>query len=365
MTPRRKILIVVGTRPNIIKVTQFRRWVSGKPGLEVKIVHTGQHYDDKMANAFFEQLDVTPDFFLNTPAGSANAQIAHMLVGIEKVCLEYKPDLVMAVGDVNSTLAASLAANKLGVRLAHLEAGLRSFDRSMPEEHNRVITDHLSDIFFVTEQSGLDNLVREGKPREQIFWVGNTMIDTLVAFQEQIAATPILKELNLEGKPYVLMTMHRPANVDSRYGLERIASLIQHLGKQWQVVFPVHPRTLSRLKEFNLLETLGDYSDRLILTEPKDYFTFQHLIAKSQFVVTDSGGVQEETTFRGVTCFTLRPNTERPSTLTDGTNQLVDFDTIRDAIDSLRSSPPKPKRVPPHWDGQATARIVDILDKIL
>jgi UDP-N-acetylglucosamine 2-epimerase (non-hydrolysing) len=364
MSQKKRVLIVVGTRPNIIKITQFKKHNQDNDNLEFKVVHTGQHYDEKMASSFFSQLGVLPDFFLNVPALSANSQIAHILLGLEGVCKEYQPDLVMPVGDVNSTLAAAIAANKLGIKLAHLEAGLRSFDRSMPEEHNRIITDDLSDIFFVTEKSGYDNLVKEGKTEGNIHWVGNTMIDTLVAFNPEIRKSGILSELGLTKNAFVLMTMHRPSNVDAREGLEQIISLIRHFSEKYRVVFPVHPRTLNRMKEYNLLSEL-EHSGRVILTEPKDYFSFQQLIAECSFVVTDSGGVQEETTFRGVPCFTLRPNTERPSTITDGTNQLVTFDNVRQAVSGMKATPGKGTKIPMHWDGKSTERIVKVLEKIL
>ncbi len=354
----------MGTRPNIIKITQFKKHNLSNDRLEFKVVHTGQHYDEKMASSFFSQLGVEPDFFLNVPALSANSQIAHILLGLEGVCKEYQPDLLMAVGDVNSTLAAAITANKLGIRLAHLEAGLRSFDRSMPEEHNRIITDDLSDIFFVTEKSGFDNLVREGKSEKSIHWVGNTMIDTLVAFDPQIRKSAIVQELGLKKNEYVLMTMHRPSNVDVREGLEQIISLIGHFSDKYQVVFPVHPRTLNRMKEYDLLSAL-EQSGRVILTEPKDYFSFQQLIAECCFVVTDSGGVQEETTFRGVPCFTLRPNTERPSTMTDGTNRLVTFGNVRGAVSGMKTGEGGEKKVPVRWDGKSTERIISVLEQIL
>ncbi len=361
MNRKKNVLIVVGTRPNIIKITQFKKYNQDNASLEFKLVHTGQHYDDKMASSFFSQLGVEPDFFLNIPAVSANSQIAHILLGLEGVCNDYHPDLIMAVGDVNSTLAAAISANKLGIRLAHLEAGLRSFDRTMPEEHNRIITDDVSDIFFVTEKSGYDNLLKEGKREEAIHWVGNTMIDTLVAFDPEIQKSEILHSLNLTKNGYVLMTMHRPSNVDSREGLQKIISLILYFCVQYKVIFPVHPRTLNRMKEFDLLDALG-HSGNVVLTEPKDYFSFQRLIADACFVVTDSGGVQEETTFRGIPCFTLRPNTERPSTIWEGTNSLVTFDDVRQAVSGLTAVS---KRIPALWDGKATERIVSVLEKVL
>lgn len=331
--------------------------------MEFKIVHTGQHYDEKMASSFFNQLKVEPDYFLNVGGGSPNSQIAQIMLGLEKVCQEYSPDLIMAVGDVNSTLAAAISANKMNIRLAHLEAGLRSNDRSMPEENNRLITDHLSDIFFVTEQSGLENLVNEGKPRDRIHFVGNTMIDTLVAFENEISRSKVLEELGVIKKQYILMTMHRPSNVDNKEGVMRIVNIIKHYSKDYKVIFPIHPRTRSKIKEYNVdIES----NDRIILTEPKDYFSFQKLIFDCAFVITDSGGIQEETTFRGIPCFTLRPNTERPSTITEGSNTLIPAEQPHEIIAMISKGKGKADvRVPDLWDGDATGRVVKILSRIL
>lgn len=358
---KKKILIVVGTRPNFIKVTQFKKKINQL--IEFKIVHTGQHYDEKMASSFFSQLRLEPDYFLNITSGSPNYQIAQIILGLEKVCEEYKPDVLIAVGDVNSTLAAAIFANKQTITLAHLEAGLRSNDRSMPEEHNRRVTDELSDIFFVTEQSGVNNLIQEGKRAERIFFVGNTMIDTLVAFEQDIATSNVLQELSIREKEYVLMTMHRPSNVDTRDGLNRIINLINHFSAEYRVVFPIHPRTAQKLKEYGI--KIRDNS-RIILTEPKDYFSFQKLILDCAFVITDSGGIQEETTFRGVPCYTLRPNTERPSTILEGTNTLVESEDPHEIIKLIGSGHGKPKAtIPALWDGKATDRIIDSFEILL
>ena len=353
---------MVGTRPNIIKITQFSRF--NDDHLEFKIVHTGQHYDEKMADSFFKQLRTTPDFYLNIKPASANTQISEVMIGLERVCKEYLPDLLMAVGDVNSTLAAALSANKLGIRLAHLESGLRSRDRSMPEEINRIITDELSDLFFITEQSGFDNLKAEGKPEEHLFQVGNTMIDALVAFEDEIMKSAVTEDLKLQKGNFLLMTMHRPSNVDSREGLKRIIDIITHFQRDHKIVFPIHPRTHSRLKEFGLLSQIEGMKG-VILTEPKDYFSFQKLIAWCRFVITDSGGIQEETTFRGVPCFTLRPSTERPSTIIHGTNVLIPSVDLDGIIQSIKESSGKRGGIPPGWDGKSTDRIVDILRKVL
>ncbi len=362
---KRKILIVVGTRPNIIKVTQFKKNQLRYPNLEFKIVHTGQHYNEEMSTLFFKQLRVEPDFFLNISKSSANNQIAQILIGLENVCKEYAPDYIMAVGDVNSTLAAALTANKLNIGLMHLESGLRSFDRSMPEEINRIITDELSNVYFVTEQSGYDNLIKENRPAKNIFMVGNTMIDTLVAFDSEIKTSGILNDLNLVGYDYVVATMHRPSNVDSMEGLDRIVALLNYFSKDFKVVFPVHPRTLKRLKEFDLFEQLNT-NKSIVLSEPKDYFSFQHLVANCAFVITDSGGIQEETTFRKIPCFTIRPNTERPVTIVEGTNVLIPSDDVDTIIKSISENLNKKKgKIPVLWDGKATERIVDIIGREL
>jgi len=298
-----RILIVVGTRPNFIKVTQFKK-VNDELGnpFDIKIVHTGQHYDDKMADVFFRQFELTPDYFLNIPAASANTQMAEIMIRLEKVITEYKPRLIMVVGDVNSTFAAALTANKTGIKIAHIESGLRSFDRTMPEEINRLLTDEITDYFFVTEQSGIDHLIQEKKTEENMFLVGNTMIDTLVAFESKIQSSDILKKLKLEAGKYVLMTMHRPATVDHKEGLTHLIEIIEFITATHHLVFPIHPRTTSKLEHFGLMERISK-NTKLLLTEPLDYFSFQKLTADCSFVITDSGGIQEETTFRQVPCF--------------------------------------------------------------
>lgn len=357
----RRILTVVGTRPNFIKVTQFKRVASSYPGLEFRIVHTGQHFDDKMADVFFRQFNLVPDYFLEIPAASPNTQMAEIMLRLEKVFTEFKPDLVLVVGDVNSTMAASITANKMGIKLGHIESGLRSNDRTMPEEFNRIVTDQLADILFVTEQSGLDNLSEE-KNTAEIHFVGNTMIDTMVAFSNQIDASGILSELKLEGNEYVLMTIHRPSNVDTKAGLELLLQLLERLTKKYKVVFPVHPRTVKCMEQFGL-SALFRSNMNLVMTEPLDYFAFQKLIRHSKFILTDSGGIQEETTFLRVPCLTLRPNTERPITVTIGSNILLPFeiDGIMECVCRIENGTFKKGEVPPQWDGHATERIFNIL----
>jgi UDP-N-acetylglucosamine 2-epimerase (non-hydrolysing) len=363
---KKRILAVIGTRPNFIKVTQFRKAVALHPGLELEIIHTGQHFDGKMADVFFEQFGLTPDHFLNIPPGSPNSQIAGIMLGLEKIILEKKPALMMVVGDVNSTLAASITANKCGIKLAHVESGLRSFDRTMPEEFNRLITDELSDLLFVTEQSGLDHLKKEGKDPSAIHFVGNTMIDTMVAFSSQVDASDILEKMNIAEKKFVLMTMHRPATVDTKEGLEKLLELLQEVTKHYDVVFPVHPRTVNHLKSFDLEKNFRSNS-RIKMTEPLDYFSFQKLIKCCKFILTDSGGIQEESTFVQVPCLTLRPNTERPVTVILGSNMLLPFemDEIRKRISEIENGTFKKGKIPPLWDGKATERIFEILSRTL
>lgn len=362
----KKVLIVVGTRPNFIKVTQFHLVVKQYPGIECKIVHTGQHFDDKMSLVFFEQFGLKPDMFLNITHNSPISQMADIMNSLEKVVSDYKPHLMIVPGDVNSTLAAALVANKMNVRLAHLESGLRSYDRAMPEEFNRVLTDDLSDYFFVTEQSGYDNLVKEGKDKKNIYFVGNTMIDTMVAFSSQIEKSDILKKLNVSPKKYVLMTMHRPATVDSAEGLKKLLHIINTITAKYKLVFPAHPRTVKNFEKYGLGQEIKKNTN-LAFCEPLDYFAFQKLVKETKFIVTDSGGIQEESTFLQIPCLTLRANTERPITVTLGTNELIPFDEkiIETLIDSIEQGTYKKGAIPPMWDGKATERIVKILSEVV
>jgi UDP-N-acetylglucosamine 2-epimerase (non-hydrolysing) len=357
-----KLLIVVGTRPNFIKITQFKK-VNAQLGnpFEIKIVHTGQHYDDKMADVFFRQFELSPDYFLNIPAESANTQIAEIMIRLEKVLKEFQPSLVMVAGDVNSTFAGAFTAHKTGFKVAHIESGLRSFDRSMPEEINRILTDEITNFYFVTEQSGLDNLLAEKKSPDAMFFVGNTMIDTIVGFEEKIQSSTILETLKIKKHAFALMTMHRPATVDFKEGLEKLLDIIDFITKTRHLVFPIHPRTTSKLEHFGLMHRITS-NKKLMLTEPLDYFAFQKLISSCDFIITDSGGIQEESTFRQIPCLTLRANTERPSTITIGTNELVPFDVqiVNEKIDAIHSGKFKKGNIPPHWDGNATLRILEV-----
>lgn len=360
---KKKILIIVGTRPNFIKVTQFKKEAESFPNLEVLIAHTGQHFDDNMSNVFFEQFQLVPDFFMEVGRDSVCKQIGEIISKMDEIVDDNKPNMIIAVGDVNSTLCASIVANKRGITLGHLESGLRSLDRSMPEEINRILTDEITDHFFVTEQSGIDNLKADGKSDEVIHFVGNTMIDTLVAFEEKIKASTILDDLKIQNQEFILLTMHRPSNVDDSESLLKVIDLVEKLSKIQKVVFPVHPRTINNLEKKDLL-TRFEAIENLIQLPPLDYFGFQNLIANASVVITDSGGIQEETTFKQVSCITIRDNTERPSTIDLGTNELMAFD-VDTIVEKVNQSNFKKGSIPPHWDGKSTTRILKIINQIL
>ncbi len=362
------VIIVVGTRPNFIKITQFEKEFSKYPGeFKYTLIHTGQHHDTQMSDVFFQELKLKqPDIYLNVNILSAGEQIGETIQKLSKLFLELKPNIVIVAGDVNSTLAAGIAANKCGVRLAHLESGLRSRDWSMPEEINRVLVDKITDEYFVTEDSGIKNLEAEDHIAGNIHFVGNTMIDAIVAFDNDIASSEILTNLKLKRKEYILLTMHRPVNVDSKQKLKYLVEIIDFILQKSKIVFPVHPRTLKMFKEFDLLSEIEN-KPGLMIVKPLGYLDFQNLISNSKFVVTDSGGIQEETTFRQIPCLTLRENTERPSTLSYGNNKLVPFkvDVIKEEMASIFDDQIKPGQIPPLWDGKATERIVKILRNII
>jgi len=357
----KKIYILIGTRPNFIKVTRFKELGEAK-GMEIKIIHTGQHFDANMADVFFTQFGLQPDYFLNVGGQTPNSQIANIILKLEELFNEKgKPDLFIVPGDVNSTMAGAIAANKLGVKLAHLESGLRSYDKKMPEEHNRIITDNLSDICFVTEPSGVENLKNENIAAK-VEYVGNTMIDTLVHFEPQIEASDVLERYGVDKGNYHLLTFHRPSNVDSIEELQVLIDIIKTVAKFGEMVLPLHPRTRYKLNDFGLLAELESMKD-LVLTEPIGYFEFQKLIKYAKVVLTDSGGIQEESTFRQVPCLTLRENTERPVTITEGTNTLVPINAnaVEKYLKLIESGNYKKGAVPYLWDGKATERILELI----
>lgn len=370
-----KILSIVGARPNFMKVAPLHRALKAIPGIESKIVHTGQHYDAKMSDIFFNQLGMPePHYYLGVGTGSHTQVTARVMLEFEKVVEQECPDLVIVVGDVNSTVACSLVAIKMGIPLAHVEAGLRSGDRTMPEELNRILTDSVSDFLFVTEHSGLVNLAREGIPDNKVFFVGNVMIDSLVHFREKANGLSIETIFKGNGtmyglhpgitkKGYALMTMHRPSNVDNKEGLEAILQIIKDTTCHMPVVFPIHPRTLNRLKQFELLEKLQAI-DGLIMLEPQGYLEFLKLMENATLIITDSGGIQEETTFLQVPCLTFRDSTERPITVELGTNILVkdlDPEAVKMHVERILSGEVKKGQIPPLWDGHAAERIAEVL----
>ena len=362
----KKILVVVGTRPNFIKITQFKT-AAAFHNFDLRIVHTGQHFDDNLSAIFFQQLALQPDYFLEVSNTDPEKQRDHINTGLTHLIQQiFTPDLIMVVGDVNSTRAAAETASQLNIRIAHVESGLRSFDQTMPEEINRIITDQLSTYFFITEESGLINLRAEKKDPAHLYFVGNTMIDTLMKFSAQIDQDPILEQLRLEENNFALVTLHRPSNVDSKVDLQRSLELLEHISKKMKLVFPIHPRTYQKLVAYDLLSFL-QHLENVILTEPLSYFSFQKLISSCSFVITDSGGVQEETTYRSKPCITIRPNTERPSTIVLGTNTLTDWklESIDDLINSIKNNSYKSGVIPPLWDGNSSSRIFQILAEVL
>jgi UDP-N-acetylglucosamine 2-epimerase (non-hydrolysing) len=354
-----KVLISVGTRPNFVKVAQFKRVADQIGGFDITIAHTGQHYDDKMSRVFLNQFNMCPDYNLAVRKRDAAGQIGEMVSKFSDILRKHKPDLILVPGDVNSTLAAAITAYGSGVRIAHLEAGLRSFDLKMPEENNRIITDSLSDYFFVTEPSALVNLIQEGKDFRKIHFVGNTMIDTLIHYRDKIEKSQVLEVHKLTHYNYILVTMHRPAQVDNMIGAESIMLLLKTIASSTTVIFPCHPRTRANFLKFNLTHDLN-LIDNLVITDPQDYFSFQKLIKYAKLILTDSGGIQEESTFYGTTCLTLRQNTERPITCTKGTNTLVGTD-ISGILEQIDKKGKTDASIPEFWDGKSTQRILTIL----
>jgi UDP-N-acetylglucosamine 2-epimerase (non-hydrolysing) len=358
-----KIANIVGARPNLVKIAPLLREMQKHPEIQPLLIHTGQHYDEKLSDVFFRQMAIPkPDVNLEVGSGSHAWQTAEILKKMELVLLEQKPDLALVVGDVNSTIATALAAAKLGIEIVHVEAGLRSFDRAMPEEINRILTDALADYLFVTEKDAIENLVREGRPRERIYFVGNVMIDALRQFLPIAQKSTIGQELSLiDGKgylPFAVLTLHRPSNVDSPETLLKLLGAIEQVAHELPVIFPVHPRTHQRLKDVGRGEHPG-----LRLIAPVGYLDFLCLLSHARLVLTDSGGIQEETTALGVPCLTLRENTERPITVTQGTNQIVGQDPARILAGAreILAGRTKTGCVPELWDGRAAERIVQVL----
>jgi UDP-N-acetylglucosamine 2-epimerase (non-hydrolysing) len=369
-----RIASMVGARPNFMKIAPIVHEIQRTPGIEHRLVHSGQHYDQQMSESFFDELHIPkPDVNLEVGSGSHAFQTAEVMKRFEAVVLEWKPDVVIVVGDVNSTLAAALVASKLGVAVAHVEAGLRSFDMTMPEEINRKLTDAISDLLFVTEQSGIQNLRKEGVAEEKIFFVGNVMIDCLVEHRKIAAKSEILGRLGLQKDgsaplAYGLLTLHRPSNVDDPEVLRDILSTIATVSEKMPVFFPVHPRSLERIRQFGLGRYLTEEKATaptrgIVPLAPQGYLDFLCLMDHARLILTDSGGIQEESTILGVPCLTLRENTERPVTVEQGTNQIVgrDPEKILAAAERVLSAERRPVNAPELWDGHAAERIVKVL----
>ncbi|MFQ5607085.1 MAG: non-hydrolyzing UDP-N-acetylglucosamine 2-epimerase [Candidatus Zixiibacteriota bacterium] len=365
------VILVAGARPNFVKLAPLYAELKKRPTrFRPLILHTGQHYDSKMSDVFFTELELPqPDISLGVGSGSHSHQTARIMVETERVFTELGPHLVVVFGDVNSTLAASITAAKLEIPVAHVEAGLRSFDRSMPEEINRMVTDVLADLLLTPSRDANRNLEREGIPREKIEMVGNIMIDTLVRRLPETENSNILERLGIEAGAYALMTMHRPGNVDDGETVEVLLDIIEGLAKDHKVVFPVHPRTRKSFidKGWRAAGYIRGALDNLILTEPLGYIDFLKLQKESAVTLTDSGGVQEETTYLGAPCLTLRPNTERPVTITHGSNHLIGLNAASALEHARRFLKGRVACVesPPLWDGKASIRIVDALERFL
>lgn len=356
----RHITLIAGARPNFMKIAPLIRAIQ-TTDIQFRLVHTGQHYDKVMSQTFFEELNIPqPHVNLACGGGSQAEQTAAIMVAFEKDLVAHPTDLVIVVGDVTSTMACTIVAKKLGVKVAHVEAGIRSYDMSMPEEINRMVTDTLADYFFTTTTWAGENLLKAGISKEKIYWVGNVMIDTLLANRERFRQPECYVALGLEEKKYFVLTLHRPANVDETQHLKDLMDEIIGNTQGYPIVFPIHPRTAKLFKE------IGIEAPNLHVVEPLGYLEFNYLVERAFAVVTDSGGITEETTVMGVSCMTLRNNTERPETCEMGTNELIGTDpkNIRPAMERLFAGNWKKGSIPPLWDGQTAKRIVEILQTL-
>jgi UDP-N-acetylglucosamine 2-epimerase (non-hydrolysing) len=357
----KKIMLVCGARPNFMKIAPVLKAMKRRGGLSHYLVHTGQHYDEKMSGSFFTDLGIpAPDVDLGVGSGSHAEQTARILTEFEKVCQREKPDLVVVVGDVNSTMACAIVAKKLWIPVAHIEGGLRSGDMKMPEEINRLVTDSITDLFFTTDPDANANLKREGVPSERIHFSGNVMIDTLLENVERAEReSDVLARLGLKDKEYAFLTVHRPSNVDEPDVLKGLLEAFAYVQERIRIAFPVHPRTLGRIDAFGLRPML-DGMKNVVVTEPLGYLDMLQVNRHARFALTDSGGLQEETTVLGVPCITLRENTERPVTVEVGTSELAGSDPakIRDAVDRILAGKWKTGGLPEGWDGKASERIV-------
>ncbi|MBZ9572246.1 UDP-N-acetylglucosamine 2-epimerase (non-hydrolyzing) [Patescibacteria group bacterium] len=360
-----KILIVAGARPNFIKIAPLIEEFKKHRNIKTVLVHTGQHYDFEMSKVFFQELKIPkPNYNLGVGSGTHAYQIGEIMIRFEKVILKEKPDLVIVVGDVNSTLAGALTAVKLHIPVAHVEAGLRSFDLKMPEEVNRLLTDQISDYLFVTEPSAIKNLLREGLERKKIFFVGNIMIDTLLRYKNIFLKRKTLQKFGFRRRQYALLTLHRPKNVDYKEVFRGILEALTEIQKRIKIIYPIHPRTKKRIKEFGFKDKIKRMKN-LILVKPVGYLNMLNLMGNAKLVLTDSGGIQEETTVLSIPCLTIRKVTERPITCEIGTNKVIGLqkeNIIKESLKILNGKTKKGK-IPKYWDGKTAKRIVNIIRK--
>lgn len=357
------IHLICAARPNFMKIAPLYHALKREAWANPIIVHTGQHYDANMSDAFFEDLMLpTPDIYLGVGSGTHAEQTGNVMIAYEKVMIKRRPDLVIVVGDVNSSVAATLAAAKLGIKVAHLEAGLRSLDRRMPEEINRILTDILADMLWTPSRDADQNLIREGISAEKILMVGNIMIDSLEMMRPKIESQNTHQTFNLQPRKYGVVTLHRPSNVDDAVNLKYLCSNLISITEKLPLIFPAHPRTMNKLNESGLMTLLND-CERLIMPEPMPYIQFMSLVFNCRLVITDSGGLQEETSYLGIPCLTVRENTERPVTITHGTNQLCELDQLQEKTDSLLNGERQHPKTIELWDGKTAERIVELLKK--
>jgi UDP-N-acetylglucosamine 2-epimerase (non-hydrolysing) len=357
--------LICAARPNFMKVAPLYHALIKEKWAKSIIVHTGQHYDLNMSDVFFKDLQLPePDYHLGIGSGSHAEQTGKIMIAYEQKLLENRPDLVVVVGDVNSTMAATIAASKLSIKVAHLEAGLRSYDRTMPEEINRIVTDSLADYLWVPSPDAIENLQKEGITNSKIAYVGNIMIDSLEMLRSKIEAQKVYEKFGMEKDNYVLITLHRPSNVDDPHKLEMICDVLTRISKRIKIIFPIHPRTQKNLQRFDILHLLKN-NVNIILPEPLGYVQFMNLLFNCRLAITDSGGLQEETTYLKKSCLTLRPNTERPITITQGSNQLCEIEELAEKTNDLLNNF-QPQNIDiKYWDGKTASRIVAyIKDKI-
>jgi len=359
-----KIHLIAAARPNFMKIAPLYHELAKRDGIEPVIVHTGQHYDLNMSDVFFKDFELPePHIHLGVGSGSHAEQTGNVMIAYEKILMEEQPDLVVVVGDVNSTVAATLSAVKLGIKTAHLEAGLRSFDRTMPEEINRIVTDSIADYLWTPSADGDENLIKSGVGKEKITQVGNIMIDSLEMLRSKIEDLNISNNFGLNKGSYGLVTLHRPSNVDNQAILEKLCTALSGISSKLPLIFPVHPRTSAQIKKHGL-EIILKSTDKIHLTDPLGYKDFMNIVMGARLLITDSGGVQEETTYLGIPCLTLRSNTERPITVTQGTNRLCNQDNIAKMVDAVLAGDFSKGNKPALWDGNTACRVADCIQKL-